>query len=817
MVLRALVLFSSIAVVTFDPSPAAAAQRQASPGRSTVAGVVRDSSGGAVVGAVVVARFARSEQQTVTGPDGRFSLEPPAGEEVVLVVRAGGFAESEQRLAPGAANQELTVVLMPATLFESVTVTPTRTEQRLGDVPASVNVLNSEDIRQSPAVVSDDVLRQVPTFSLFRRTSSLSAHPTTQGVSLRGIGPSGVSRTLVLLDGVPFNDPFGGWVYWTRVPMDSTDRIEMVDNSSSSLYGNYAMGGVINIVTTRPAARTVEFKPQYGSRTSPKLDFFASDVWGKVGAAVEGSMFKTDGFPNVVPSERGAVDNEATVDYTNYNVKIDYDASSAVKAFIRGGYFRENRDNAKISTFDGTEEANDTRWSYVSGGVRMVLPDQSDLQARVFSDFETFHSNFLAVPNASPPRSIGRMTLNQTVPTTGVGAMASWSKAFTRNQYITAGTDWRWVDGESQEGVLDTARGAQVITERFSGGNQQSLGAFVQDMITAVPNTQITLSARVDHWRNYNAHNLETSVGTGLPTANNKPSCEDTGGVPPTCLENKDDTVVSPRVAALYRVTERLSVWGDYGLGYRAPTLNELYRQFSVGQVLTRANDQLGPERLRGGELGITLAPVRNLTVRSTWYDNRVENPVANVTIGTNLQQRQNLGRTRIWGIQNDVDYRLGTSWRVSGGYLYNQAKVVEFDANPALVNNCNGVAGEACFLPQVPENRGSLRGTYSNPKYVTVSLGMQVIGLQYEDDQNARVVPAQALSDAGYPVTTAPGLPKYTLVDLMISRAFGRNVDAYFGIQNIADRQYFVQTQATTVGSPRLVNGGIRVRFSGR
>jgi outer membrane receptor protein involved in Fe transport len=817
MALRAWVLLSLIAVVTFDPSPAAAARGQAPPGRSTVAGVVRDSSGGAVVGAVVVARFARSEQQTVTGPDGRFSLDPPAGEEVVLVVRAGGFAESEQRLMPSAANKEITVVLMPATLFESVTVTPTRTEQRLGDVPASVNVLNSEDIRQSPAVVSDDVLRQVPTFSLFRRTSSLSAHPTTQGVSLRGIGPSGVSRTLVLLDGVPFNDPFGGWVYWTRVPMDSTDRIEIVDNSSSSLYGNYAMGGVINIVTARPAARTVEFKPQYGSRTSPKFDFFASDVWGKVGAAVEGSLFKTDGFPNVVPSERGAVDTEATVDYTNYNVKIDYNASSAVKAFIRGGYFRENRDNAKVSTFDGTPEANDTRWSYVSGGVRMVLPDQSDLQARVFSDFETFHSNFLAVPVVTPPRSIGRVTLNQSVPTTGVGAMASWSKTLTASQYLTAGTDWRWVDGESQEGVLDAARGAQVITERFSGGTQQSLGAFVQDMITAVPNTQITLSARVDHWRNYDAHNLETSVATGLPTANNKPSCEDTGGVPPTCLENKDDTVVSPRVAALYRVTDRVSVWGDYGLGFRAPTLNELYRQFSVGAVLTRANDQLGPERLKGGELGITLAPVRNMTIRSTWYDNRVENPVANVTIGTNLQQRQNLGRTRIWGIQNDVEYRLGTSWRVSGGYLYNQAKVVEFDANPALVNNCNGVAGEACFLPQVPENRGSLRGTYSNPKYLTVSLGMQVIGLQYEDDQNVRVVPAPALSDAGYPVTTAPGLPKYTLVDLMISRAFGRNFDAYFGIQNIADRQYFVQTQATTVGAPRLVTGGIRVRFSGR
>ena len=99
--------------------------------------------------------------------------------------------------------------------------------------------------------------------------------------------------------------------------------------------------------------------------------------------------------------------------------------------------------------------------------------------------------------------------------------------------------------------------------------------------------------------------------------------------MPPSCLAERDDTVVSPRVAALYHLTDSVSVWGDYGLGFRAPTLNELYRQFSVGAVLTRPNDQLGPERLKGGEFGVNVAPVRNMTVRATWFDNRVENPVA--------------------------------------------------------------------------------------------------------------------------------------------------------------------------------------------
>src|SRR3989475_7354704 len=172
-----------------------------------------------------------------------------------------------------------------------VVVSAGRVEQRLADVPTHATVLTREDIERSAAQTVDDLLREVPGFSLFRRSSSVAANPTTQGVSLRGIGPSGVSRTLVLLDGVPFNDPFGGWVYWTRVPLESTDRIEVVDGASSSLYGSYAMGGVINIVSSRPAARTAELKAQYGNRNSPKLDFFGSDVWGKLGVAVDGSIF----------------------------------------------------------------------------------------------------------------------------------------------------------------------------------------------------------------------------------------------------------------------------------------------------------------------------------------------------------------------------------------------------------------------------------------------------------------------------------------------------------------------------------------------
>jgi outer membrane receptor protein involved in Fe transport len=762
-------------------------------------GTVVDQQALPIPGAQVVVTQQQGDLRRTSSGD-RFRVDGLAPGIYEVRVEASGFAPRVEtvdlRTAPQAT---LDIRLEAAGITEQVIVTPTRSEQVLGDVPASVTVLNSEEIRRSPAVVADDVLRQSPTFSLFRRTSSLSSHPTSQGVSLRGIGPSGTSRTLVLIDDVPFNDPFGGWVYWTRVPLLSVDRMEMVNGSTSSLYGTYAMGGVINIVTREPERRTFEIKPQYGSKTSPKVDFFASDRWNRLGAAVEGSIFNTDGYPVVAESERGPIDNNASVDYRNVSAKFQY-TGDRVNAFVRGGYFSEDRVNAKVG------EVNDTQWTVVSGGVQVRLPDESNLQGRVFVDDQTFHSTFLAVNNTPAPRSSVRLSTDQSVPVSGVGGMVQWSKTIDASHVFSAGTDWRRVDGDSEEDSFIAATPSVIVgvtqqavqtTHRVSGGTQRIAGAFLQDVFTPVEKLAVTLNARVDSWRNYDAHNLETTVSTGLPTANHRPS-----------LPDKDNTVVSPRVGAIYHFTDRVSAWGDFGYGFRAPTLNELYRQFSIFPVTTRGNDQLGPERLKGGEVGVNVAPVRNVTIRGTWFDNRVRDSVGNVTIGTNLQQRQNIGRTRIWGFQTDAEYRLGSFWSFSGGYLYDQAKVKENPTNADLVGK---------FLPQVPSHRASGQVAYANPAYVNVAVGIQFVGRQFDEDRNERAVPAAALAEAGYEVSSTPGLPKFAVVELLVSRRAGPNAEVFFGVQNLFDQKYFVQTNPSTFGTPRLVHGGVRLRFAGR
>jgi outer membrane receptor protein involved in Fe transport len=768
---------------------------------ASISGVVHDTSGGAVSGAAVVVRAASGEQRTTTGPDGRFTIEVADAGDVTVVVRAGGFAEKTEQVQASQGAQ-IDVVLVPATLFETVTVTPTRSEQRLGDTPASQNIVTSEQIESSPALVADDVLRNVPTFSLFRRTSSLVAQPTTQGVSLRGIGPSGQSRTLVLLDGVPFNDPFGGWVYWTRVPMASVDRIEMTDGATSSLYGNYAMGGVINIITTKASRAQLDLKTQYGTETSPKLDFFASNRWKGFGAALEGSFFKTDGFPIVAPIERGPIDNNADVGYRNISGKIDYASSDRLTAFVRAGYFSEDRNNGKVG------ELNDTRWTTVNGGVRIRMPDSSDLQARMFVDVQRAHFNFLAVTNAATTRNLVRLATDQNVPTNGVGGTAVWTKTLGTANVFSAGADWRWIDGDSVEDAYNATNPPVLIPpvtiapvlniHRISGGTQQISGGYVQDIFTPMSQLVITLSARLDHWRNYDGHNLETTVSNGQPTANNRPS-----------IPERNDTVVSPRAAALYHLTDRVSIWGAANSGFRAPTLTELYRQFSVGAVTTRPNDQLGPERLVGGEAGINVAPAHNVTARVTWFNNHVSDPVSNVTLNATTAQKQNLGETLIRGVQTDVEYRLGTAWRLSGAYVYDQAKVTDGGAaNAALVGK---------YVPQVPLHHGTFQVAYSNPKIASIAFAMQAMSLQYNDDQNVNFIPAATLTEAGYTSFTGPGLPGYASFDVTVLRDIGRSLQVFFGAQNLFDQAYFVQTNPSTIGTPRLMNVGVRVRFAGR
>ena len=332
------------------------------------------------------------------------------------------------------------------------------------------------------------------------------------------------------------------------------------------------------------------------------------------------------------------------------------------------------------------------------------------------------------------------------------------------------------------------------LLNRISGGTQKIGGVFLQDVIEVTGRLQLTGSIRFDSWRNYDAHNYETTVATGNPTPNNRE------------LADKSDDAFSPRGAVLYRATDRVSLWGSVSKGFRSPTLNELYRQFRVGAILTLANEELGPERLTGVETGVSVAATDRVTVRGTYFNNRVKDPIANVSTNATgtVRQRRNLGSTNIGGFQTDVTYRVNGQWGVSGAYIFDIAKVHESTVDAAG----NDLTGN--YLAQVPKHRASFQVTYTNPRYVNVSIDGQFVGHQFDDDLNTAVIfPA-------IPEKREVGLPKYSVTNLTLSRNINRHVDVFFGVQNMFDTTYYVGTNPTTIGTPRLVNIGMRLKVGG-
>jgi outer membrane receptor protein involved in Fe transport len=355
---------------------------------------------------------------------------------------------------------------------------------------------------------------------------------------------------------------------------------------------------------------------------------------------------------------------------------------------------------------------------------------------------------------------------------------------------LTAGIDARWIDGESDEDIFNFT-GTAVTTRREAGGEQRFVGVFVQDIFTPLPRLQISGALRFDYWQNGDASRTDRSVVTGQSA---RTPCAD-----------KTDAAVSPKLALLYQATNTLALRASAYQAFRAPTLNELYRQFRVGNVVTLANADLGPERLTGGELGLDYSRGDKWLAKLTGFWNELKDPVSNATLsapfpvdcpaGTVCRQRQNLGRTRSRGIEAELHYRPTLAWDLSVSYLYNSSEVLEFPADPAL---------EGKRVPQVPKNSYMLGVQYLNPRLVNAALQGRFVGDQFEDDRND--------SD----------LSSFFVVDLSLWRPipvpYVVASEIFVAAENLFNTTYAVGkdpiNSVVSTGAPFLFHGGVRFRF---
>lgn len=746
--------------------PAASALQNA----NRIEGTVTDQTGAPVAGAEVTVAGASSSVKQLTNSVGRFVIDS-APTDGTITVRASGFnafqrkwTSSDKDLSP------LEVVLTP-TLSAQITVTAERAETRVSDSAASVAVLSREDIATTAALTTDDALRQIPGFSLFRRSGSRTANPTSQGVSLRGVGASGASRAAVLADGIPITDPFGGWVFWGRVPREAINRIEVVQGGTSSLYGTDALGGVINLITRDARQSALSLEASYGNQQTPDVSFFAGGSLLQWAAQLSAEAFHTDGYVLVDPAQRGRVDTRAGAEHTTLEITLERLISDTGRIFARGSLFGETREN-------GTPlQTNNTYIRQVSVGSDLQSSRAGSFTARVFALTEIYNQDFSSI---AADRNSELLTRSQRVPAQQVGVVSQWSRAAGPFQTIVAGVDAREVRGSSDELGFTAGR---LTLGVGAGGRERNAGVFAQDMIHITPRWLLTLGARGDHWSNFDA--LSTSRSLVLPTP-----------ATVTRFNDRTENAFSPRVTLLHKLTDNISLMISGYRAFRAPTLNELYRSFRVGNVLTLANDKLRAERLTGGEAGASFAAFNHrLNVRGTFFWSEITRPIANVTLSVTpaliTRQRQNLGRTRSRGVDVEAEARVTNTVSVSGGYQFIDATVLQFPGNTSL---------EGLLIPQVPRHLLTFQARYSNPRRLTFAIQGRAVGLQFDDDQNQF------------------RLERYFTLDAFASRSLGRGVEAFGAFENLFNERYDIgRTPVRTVGPPLLARVGIRFRLGGR
>ena len=768
------VVFVCIVSCLFHAGAVCAVQTTSSQVR--IAGVVLDERDAPVAGAEVSLRAGASVVARVTtGKSGEFSFDAidAGARDVVLVVHARGFAPLEQKLCVRAETfARLRLVLAPAPVSEELTVTATRTETRLGDAAASIVTLSKEELSATAALALDDALRQVAGFQLFRRAGSRTANPTAQGVSLRGTGASGASRALVLVDGIPLNDPFGGWINWGRVPRESVSAVEVTRGGFSHLYGSGALGGVVQILT-RPADRQrspfVSLETSYGSQQTPDASLYASGGKGRFAASLAAETFRTGGYIIVDPAERGRIDTPASSRRAAFDARVDYALAEAARLFFRAAYFGESRANG---TPLQTNRTHLRQWSAGGDWTRARL---GQLSARLYGGTQLFDQNFTAV---SADRNTETPTRVQRVPSQFAGLSAQWSRAFAGRHTLVAGVDAREVRGASDELAYVQGRASSLVG---AGGREHTVGVFLEEIVHVTPRLLLAGGARFDRWRNYRAESATRALNPGAPVSAN-------------AFPDRTETAFSPQVSALYKVSARFSLAASFNRAFRQPTLNELYRSFRVGDVLTLANENLRAERLTGGEAGVNFSTRdgRAARVRATLFWTEIARPVANVTLNAAptliTRRRENLGRTRSRGLELEYEARPARRWTLAGGYLLADARVKEFPANPEL---------EGLRLPQVARHQLTLQLRYTNPSRFNFGLQGRFGGAQFDDDQNRL------------------RLERYFTIDALVSRRLAPALELFAAAENLLNSRYSTgRTPVRTIAAPVALRIGLRIRL---
>jgi vitamin B12 transporter len=588
----------------------------------------------------------------------------------------------------------------------------------------AVERIGRRQIEQSPSHEIDQLLKDVPGVQLFRRSDARSGHPTSQGVTIRALGGNASSRALLVLDGVPQSDPFGGWVNWPAYDPADLAGIRVVRGGGSVANGPGALAGTIEMTSRADAG--VSGEVDGGSRQSVDVHGRVGIVAGSSVLTLSGQGGRSDGFVPITAGTRGPADERAP--YREWSGRgrwvAPIGAVTELQANLSG--FHDWRTRGQEFTANRTNGAD--------ASVRLVGRGRWQWSALGYWQWRNLQSSFA---NVSPGRLVAtRVSLQDSVPSHGLGGSFEVRPPMPSGIELRFGADARRTDGESRE-FFSYVLG-EPTRRRKAGGETWTAGAFTEATVE-LGGVTLTGGARIDHWSVSDGHLFERFLA-------------DSSVIRDEHYPSRDGWLPTARAGVRAPLGGGFSVRSAAYLGWRMATINELFRPFRAGLDATAANPDLDPERLAGAEAGVEYAR-GSIRLSLTGFDNRLKDAIANVTLGQgpgvfpgvgfvadggSYRQRQNVDAVKVRGIEASAQWTSGP-WSVHAGASLTHARMQ--------------ASGAAAFLDglrpaQTPKFAATLAaGWEQNGKGAQIVL--RRVGAQFEDDLNSRTLKGATTLDA--------------------------------------------------------------------
>lgn len=618
-----------------------------------------------------------------------------------------------------------------------IVVTGRGLADRPGDRAFDVVEIDRARIGANAANRLESVLADVAGLQQFRRSDSRTANPTSQGITLRGLGGNAASRALLILDGVPQADPFGGWVAFPAYATGRLGRVRVTRGGGSGFQGPGALAGTIELDSATPdQLAPLTGSVAYGSRDSIDAQGSAALVRSGGFAVLSGAYARGDGFIPIVADSRGAIDRPAPYEQASGALRTVVALAAQTELQANLVAFTDTRDRGTPFTANRSEGAD--------ASLRLVGRGRWGWSALGYVQSRAFASSFASI-NAA--RTTATQTLDQyNTPATGVGARLEVAPPLGEAIRLRLGADIRRVSGRTQENYTYVA--ASPTRRRVAGGHNVTGGLFADGSVEAGAIT-LSLGGRIDRWRIAGGFLNERTLATGA-------------AITDLSFADRSGTEATGRVGLAWRVAGPVTLRTAAYRGWRLPTLNELYRPFRVGADATAANAALSPERLSGVEAGITIAPTTTTGIAATLFHNRMDDAIANVTAGAGpgnfplagfvaaggvYRVRANLDGIRSNGLELDATWRPGpVGLRASWSHVDAQVRA---DGTAAPLDGLRPA--------QTPRDQlsATIDGTY---RRAAAALTLRHVARQFEDDQNRRTL-APATTVDGYvaiPLTAA-------------------------------------------------------------